>query len=117
MNISLSRRMKVNLGNYESFEFSAQATVNHGDMGYTDQEVVEEVKKDSKFLDRLTTKMHDRVEATIDRLLIADIKAAQDITEETRSFVLRAFTSGADEVDVPPSKQSTRRPRRPSASR
>lgn len=116
MNFSNSRRLKVNLGNYESYEFSAQATVNHGDVGYTDEEIVEGVKSDEKFLDKhVIPKMRDRCEAVIDMLLIDDIKTSQGITEETRSVVLRAFTSFEDQPTTDRSTQrpTARRPRRP----
>lgn len=123
MNFSNSRRLKVNLGNYESYEFSAQATVNHGDVGFTDDEIVEGVKKDEKFLDKhVIPKMRDRCDSIIDMLLIDDIKTSQGITEEHRSVVLRCFTSLGDEPDQPtsrtsgsadqPTSRTSRRPRR-----
>jgi hypothetical protein len=117
VNFSNSRRLKVNLGNYESYEFSAQATVNHGDVGYTDTEIVEGVKKHGdEFLDAVIEKMRDRCDKTIDMLLIEDIRTSQGITEENRSVVLRAFTNLDDQSDQPTSRRadqpSSRRPRR-----
>ena len=118
MNFSNSRRLKVNLGNYESYEFSAQATVTHGDVGFTDTEIVEGVKKDPLFIRKeVRPLMRDLCEETIDMLLIEDIKTSQGITEETRSVVLRSFTNYQQQTD--PQDQRTRRParqlRRPSA--
>jgi hypothetical protein len=113
MNFSNSRRLKVNLGNYESYEFSAQATVNHGDVGFTDQEIVEGVKEDPMFLRKeVIPLMRELCEEQLDALLIDDIKTSQGITEETRSVVLRSFTSYQQEQ---PTRQPARRPRRPSA--
>lgn len=115
MNISLSRRLKVNLGNYESYEFSAQATVNHGDLGLTDVDVQEGVaneKKEDEFLDALIERMRVRCEKTLDVLLIEDIKTAQGITEEVRSVVLRSFTSLQQTGDQP-TRQPARTARRP----
>lgn len=123
MNFSNSRRLKVNLGNYESYEFSAQATANHGDVGYTDDEIVEGVKSNPEFLqEEVIPKMRTLVDETIDMLLIEDIKTSQEITEEQRSVVLRCFTSLGDEPAQPtsrssrsadqPTSRSNRRPRR-----
>jgi hypothetical protein len=123
VNFSNSRRLKVNLGNYESYEFSAQATANHGDVGFTDDEIVEGVKSDPKFLQKnVIPPMRDLVDETIDMLLIEDIKTSQGITEEMRSVVLRSFTNLGDEPDPPtsrssrsadqPSNRTSRRPRR-----
>lgn len=115
MNFSNSRRLKVNLGNYESYEFSAQATATHGDVGFTDEEIVEGVKKNPKFLQEdVIPLMRELVEETIDMLLIDDIKTSQGITEETRSVVLRAFTNYQQASDQP-TRQPARRPRRPRA--
>lgn len=82
-------------------------------MGYTDQEVVEGVKKNPKFLDALLKSMQERCETTLDKLLIADVETSREITEEQRSVVLRAFTNqqAADQSTSSPA----RRPRRPSA--
>ena len=114
MNFSNSRRLKVNLGNYESYEFSAQATVSHGDVGFTDQEIVEGVKANPKFIeDEVRPLMRALCEDTIDMLLIDDIKTSQGITEETRSVVLRAFTSYQPQEQ--PTRRPARQPRRPRA--
>lgn len=117
MNFSNSRRMKVNLGNYESYEFSAQVTVTHGDVGFTDVEIVEGVKADPEFLDtQVIPLMRERCDSLMDMLLIEDIKTSQQITEEQRSVVLRSFTNLDEESNPPTSRRanqpSSRRPRR-----
>jgi hypothetical protein len=114
MNFSNSRRLKVNLGNYESYEFSAQATASHGDVGFTDDEIVEGVKKDPDFIrKKVRPLMRELVDETIDMLLIDDIKTSQGITEEVRSVVLRAFTNYQQDSDQP-TRKPARTPRRPS---
>ena len=121
MNISLSRRLKVNLGNYESFEFSAQSTVNHGDLGLTDTDVQEGVKENGdSFLDDLIVRAKARCEKTLDLLLIADIETSRDLTEEDRSVVLRAFFPDhptTQQASDRPTRSPARRPRRPSSGR
>lgn len=118
MNFSNSRRLKVNLGNYETYEFSAQATASHGDVGYTDAEIVEGVRENPNFLrEHVIPPMRELVDEIIDMLLIDDITTSQEITEEVRSVVLRCFTkqqqqSTSREAEQP-SSRNNRRPRRP----
>jgi hypothetical protein len=92
-------------------------------VGFTDDEIVEGVKSDPKFLQKnVIPPMRDLVDETIDMLLIEDIKTSQGITEEMRSVVLRSFTNLGDEPDQPtsrssrsadqPSSRTSRRPRR-----
>lgn len=111
MRISQSRHIKVNLGNYESADFGGTVTIEHGDLGYTDEEVQQNTRKDPSWMDVLVKEMKNKAEEYLDLILIEDIKAYQGITEETRSILLRAFTNLQDD-DQPTERRSTRRPRR-----
>lgn len=97
--------------------------MNHGDVGFTDDEIVEGVKKDPQFIKTVVRPMmRDLCDETIDMLLIDDIKTSQEITTEEKSVVLRCFTSLGKEPDQPsdrtsrsadqPTSRTNRRPRR-----
>lgn len=89
MNISKSRRIKFNLGHYESYEVSAQATLTHDDLGYSQDEVIDS-------MDIVVKAMYDKAEEILDVLLVDDIRSATDLTEEKRSILLRAFTTAPE---------------------
>lgn len=103
MNVSKSRRLKVNLGNYESYEFSAQATLTHDDLGFTQDEVVADITK-------VTNALNEEIENILDVLLVDDIQSSADITEEARSVVLRAFNPPKPQAS-PAAKKPGRTPR------
>ena len=84
MNISKSRRLKFNLGNYESGEVSAQATLTHDDLGFTQEEVMDD-------LNGVVKAIHAKLEAILDQLMIEDIRSTAELTEEKRSVLLRFF--------------------------
>lgn len=113
MRISLTRQLKVNLGNYESYQFGATVTVDIGDIGLADQEWS---TLNSAERDEFTRLMHDLAEEWLDRLLIADIESAQGITEEDRSVVLRSFTRQQPEP-TPARSAHARTAKRPASRR
>jgi hypothetical protein len=121
--ISVSRHLKVNLGNYESYDFGATATLGHGDMGYSDEEWAARVAENPNISQTLVDGLQEMAEKILDQLLIADIESAQGITEEHRSVVLRSFApatapasptprrSSGTNTAKPPSSGSSRSPR------
>lgn len=80
--------------NYESYSFGATVTIEHGDLGFSNEEFTQQiVDNGDHYLDTAVQDMQTLGERYLDQLLIADIQSAQGITEEHRSFVLRAFTT------------------------
>lgn len=117
MRISKTRHLKVNLGNYESADFGGTVTIEHGDLGLTDEEVQTLVRGDESELDALVKRMNEKCEQYIDVLLVDDIQSCRDITEEDRSILIRAFTSQRSDTSTSREQSApTRRPRRPRAS-
>lgn len=113
MRISLTRQLKVNLGNYESYSFGATVTVDIGDVGTPEQDWPLLSPEDQN---AQRIEMHDLAEEWLDRLLIADIESAQGITEEDRSVVLRSFTRQQPEP-TPARSAHARTAKRPASRR
>jgi len=112
MRLSKTRNFKLNMGNYESYQFSATPTVDHGDLGYTDEEVRERSKKEGvKFREQLSRELNDELERLIELLILEDIATSRDLTEENRSMVRRALFQEEDQQPTPPAT-SQRRVRR-----
>lgn len=85
MRISRTRSIKVNMGNYESFEFGASVTMDHNDLGYSDEEAREIDPKD------LATDITDLVLEVLHDQLRLEVAEAAALTDEDKSFVLQNF--------------------------
>lgn len=100
MRISRSRAFKVNLGNYESIDFHCSVTLEHGDLGYTDEErAMLCAAKGGRA--KLTAELTDACLEIVNEQLTSEIRDARDLTEEDRSFLLRTVRD----------QRTTRRPR------
>ena len=75
------------MGNYEHYEFGCVVTLNHCDLGYTDQEA-QEVDTDT-----LATELSNKCMEVLNGQLEDEIREAQQLTDAEKSFVLESFTS------------------------
>jgi hypothetical protein len=73
------------MGNFESFEFGATVTMDHSDLGYTDQEAREIDPID------LATDITELVMTVLTDLLRDEIVEAAGFTDEDKSFLLANF--------------------------
>lgn len=93
MRISTSRSLRINLPHYERFEFGGTATVDHLDLGYTDEEwqaamASEEHEKYEQELLDLRNKVLDQVQR-------ADLAwARRHCQEDSVMYSDRDFGSG-----------------------
>ena len=88
MRISRTRHLKTNLGNYESFDFGASVTYEHGDLGYTDEDIVEMTQKERN---AVRAEIRQMVDDDLDEMLAEEIRGARDVTEADRTMLLRSF--------------------------
>lgn len=95
MIISRRRDLKVSMGNYESYAFGASVTLSHTDLGYSDEEV-------QQYLEAVPVELTEMCERLLTDLLKQEVRDAQDLTEEKRSFILAA-------LDEPKAKTVNRR--------
>ncbi len=84
MRISRTRGFKLNMGNYESYEFGASVTLDHNDLGLSDQEVL------STDSDWLATALTEKVIEILNHQLKDELREAAELTDR-KSFILRDF--------------------------
>lgn len=92
MNINRTRQFRVDMGDYESYQFGASVTLGHGDLGYTDEDLVEMSDDERKELQKELTR---KILKVLDEQLIQEIKDSAELTENKKSFLLRSFTTAA----------------------
>lgn len=83
MRLSRTRGFRTNIGNYESFDFSASVTLDHMDLGYTDED-----RPDIAVLEEELT---EAVMGILDRQLYAEIEEGRSISSADKSVLLDAF--------------------------
>jgi hypothetical protein len=98
--ISRSRHLKVNMGHYEHFEFGATVTLDHSDLGLTDEDVAE------RGIDEVREVLRHKVLEYLNDELRDDIREAAGLTDEEKSFVLANF-----KLEDEPSHRKPRRSR------
>ncbi len=84
MRISRTRHIKANLGNYESFDFGATVTVDHNDLGISDEQLS---KLSPEKHEELVNNLSEFCQATLEVLMEGEIKAAADMSMESKSIV------------------------------
>lgn len=86
MRLSRSKHYKVNMGNYEHVEFGSSVTIDHTDLGFSDEEVA---KDPDGAMKELKTACEDYLQDQ----LAEEIKDAADLTDAEKSMLLDAFGS------------------------
>jgi hypothetical protein len=92
--ISRTRHFKINLGNYESYEFGSSVTLEHGDIGLTDEEAHE--TPPTKLAGMLT----DACLGILNDQLAEEIEDARNMTKAEKTILIDSFA---------PKRRSTRR--------
>lgn len=87
MRISRTRHFKISMGNYESYDFGCTVTIDHSDLGYTDEDA-----RDIDFY-VLTSELSDKCMEVLNEQLAEEIKEAAQLTANEKSFLLSSFTS------------------------
>ena len=82
MNITRSRRLTVNMGDYENYQFGAEVTVSHNDLGLDDEAA-------RVAAGQLAPRLKELADAVLDDLLEQDIEDAAELTNNRKTFLLK----------------------------
>lgn len=93
MRLSRSRHFKISMGNYEMYEFGCVVTIDHSDLGYSDEEARE------VGLDELIEQLTDKCMTVMNDQLAGEIRDASKLTSNDKSFLIESFA---------PSRSTTR---------
>jgi hypothetical protein len=74
------------MSQYEHFQFGCTVTLEHGDLGYTDEEAHDIP------VDELVQELTDKVMEILDRQLAGEIKEARELTTADQTVLLDSFT-------------------------
>lgn len=75
------------MGNYEHYEFGCVVTIDHSDLGYTNEEA------QAMDIDTLIDELTDKCMGVLNDQLVEEIREAKKLTDAEKSFVLDSFTS------------------------
>jgi hypothetical protein len=78
--------MKVSMGNYEMYEFGSTVTVDHNDLGYTEDDVR------GMGADALAKEITEKCMEILSDQLAVEIEDARQLTDAEKSFLLDSFT-------------------------
>ncbi len=102
MKIERERRFTVRMGEYETYVFGAKVEVDHRDLGIGHDALAElDADDHSEMIEQLFV----LCEQTLVEALVADVEEAATLTEDKRSFILRAL----DPKPQPPAEANRRR--------
>lgn len=87
MRISRTRQFKANMSQYEHFQFGATVTLDHNDLGYTDDEARKMDHTD------LAAEINEAVMTLLDNYLGTEIEEARELTQAEQTFLLDSFTN------------------------
>lgn len=86
MRISRTRSLRIDMGHYERLEFGASYTVDHNDLGYTDEDAAAMANEDGGRA--LFEELMEECERGLTQLLRQDVNDAAALTDEKKSFIL-----------------------------
>lgn len=77
--------MKINMGNYEAYEFGSTVTLDHNDLGFTEDEV--------RLLDTddMARQLSEKCVQILAEQLALEIEDARELTDSDKSFLLDSF--------------------------
>ena len=114
MRVVRSRKITVNMGQYESLVFGCEVELTHGDMGLTDQEALKRCSSVEGRRELLAT-LDDEAIHSVHGFLAAEIKESSELTLEEKSFLLRAAARRVDRLDEDDEIEDRPRSKRSSA--
>lgn len=86
MHITRRKTLRIRMGDYESFEFSAEVGVTHRDFGIADNAVMTDADLAEVF-GRAQTAINEQLDAA----LADDINDAVELTTDRKSFLAQAY--------------------------
>lgn len=110
MRVRKHRELKVNMGEYESFDFGADVTMSNHDFGYTDDTwaaLTEDERND------IAEVMLKELDIMLSDLMVQEVKDATYLTNYQRSFILNGLQPPAEKPRSQPAAEKTaQKPRR-----
>jgi len=109
MIIRRSRRFSIQMQQYENYSFGAEVEMGNKDLGISDEAVLVMTPVE---LSALRARITEAVLEELDEQLIGEIEEVADLTDNRRSFLLKAIASASTATKPKPKPQPRKVTRR-----
>lgn len=109
MIIRRARRFSIKMQEYENYSFGAEVEMSHKDLGITDDEVIGMTPVE---LSALRARITEAVLEELDEQLIGEVQEVAELTDNRRSFLLKAIASASAATKPQPKPQPRKVTRR-----
>lgn len=86
MQLTRERRFTIQMQQFETYQFGATVTMDHHDIGYSDENLAE---CDMDELGTVRAELTEAVLKELDEQLLQEVKDSAEITKNRKSYILR----------------------------